>query len=327
MAIAKPTEPTSCLVFGASGFLGAHVLAAAWNRARRLERAERTRIVGASRVPDAAPHHWRPREAVEFRACDATTDALERALDELRPERIVNAAALSRLADCEREPELAERVNVELPERLARWTARHGARLVHVSTDLVFGARLPTTGGFSEADEPAPVSVYGATKARGEARVRAQDPRALVVRLPLLFGDSGGRALGASDSLVAAVKRGEVPLLFRDEWRTPLDVSNAAEALVELAYGDASGVLHVGGPVRLSRVELGHLVLRAAGKKSAELFQLVRAGTRAEAGLAATRPSDVSLATERALGLLETTLLAPREALARRAAGLFRTIP
>lgn len=327
MTSTQTTNPTSCLVLGASGFLGAHVLAAAWNRARRFERAEPTRIVGSSRAPDAAPHHWRPREAVELVACDALTDGLERLLDTLRPRRVVNAAALSRGADCEREPALAERVNVELPARLARWTARHGARLVHVSTDLVFGARFPTTGGFSEADEPAPVSVYGETKARGEALARAEDPRMLVVRLPLLFGDSGGRELGASDSLVAAVKRGTVPLLFRDEWRTPLDVSNAAEALVELAHGDALGVLHVGGPVRLSRVELGHLVLRAAGKKSAELFQLVRAGTRAEAGLAATRPCDVSLATERALGLLETTLLAPREALARRAAGLFRTIP
>lgn len=287
-------------------------------------------MVGASRDPSASACFWQPREAVELLALDATAPGLEGRLDELAPARIVCCAALSRIDECERQPELAERVNCELPRRLARWSAAHGARLVHVSTDLVFGARPPAqrgAGGFVESDPPAPLCVYGASKAGGEAAVLCADPRALVVRLPLLFGDSGGRGLGASDSLLAALARGERPLLFRDEWRTPLDVSDAAAALLELTEGEEAGLLHVAGPVRLSRVELGHLVLRAAGKRSAELYALVRVGTRAEAGLAALRPRDVSLDATRALSRLETALLAPREALARRAAGLFRTIP
>ncbi|MBI5433148.1 MAG: SDR family oxidoreductase [Planctomycetes bacterium] len=359
----------STLVLGGSGFLGAHVVAAAWKRERRRPDDSRGRIVCASREPARGPTFWQPRDAVELVGVDATgalgsigstsatgaigapgsigatgstgaTSAtgftgatgaerseLERVLDDLAPARIVCCAALARISECERDPARAEAVNVELPRSLARWCAARGARLVHVSTDLVFGASSPTSGGFVESDPTAPISVYGASKARGEVAVLSADPHALVVRLPLLFGDSGGRALGASDSLVAAVRAGEQPMLFRDEWRTPLDASNAAEALIELADSRASGILHVGGPVRLSRVELGHLVLRAAGKKSAELYGLVRAGTRAEAGLAATRPCDVALDTTRALEHLSVTLLAPREALARRAAGLFRTIP
>ncbi|MCC6406244.1 MAG: SDR family oxidoreductase [Planctomycetes bacterium] len=317
----------STLVLGGSGFLGAHVAAAAWKRERSRPEDARGRVVSASREPARGPTFWQPRDAVELVGVDATGGELERVLDELAPARIVCCAAASRISDCERDPARAEAVNVELPRYLARWCAARGARLVHVSTDLVFGASSPASGGFVESDPPAPISVYGASKARGEAAVLSADPHALVVRLPLLFGDSGGRALGASDSLVAAVRAGEQPMLFRDEWRTPLDVSNAAEALSELAESHVAGILHVGGPVRLSRVELGHLVLRAAGKKSAELYGLVRAGTRSEAGLAATRPCDVALDTTRALEHLSVTLLAPREALARRAAGLFRTIP
>jgi dTDP-4-dehydrorhamnose reductase len=280
-------RPVATLVLGASGFLGAHVACAAWNRERKRAEGERGRIVATSREPERAPDFWRPRNAVELVRLDAPSAELERTLDALAPRRIVNCAAAARIADCERSPELADSVNAELPLRLARWSAAHGARFVHVSTDLVFGARTPARGAFTESDPPAPTSVYGASKARGESAVLESDARALVVRLPLLFGDSGGRALGASDSLLAAVRAGERPLLFRDEWRTPLDVSNAAEALVELADRDARGLLHVAGPVRVSRVELGHLVLRAAGRKSAELLSLVRAGTRAEAGLAA----------------------------------------
>ena len=83
-----------------------------------------------------------------------------------------------------------------------------------------------------------------------------------MARLPLLYGNSGGRGLGASDSLLEAIERGEKPRLFVDEWRTPLEVSNAAEALVELLEFDHGGVLHLAGPDRVTRHEFGLAVLR-----------------------------------------------------------------
>ncbi|MCE9595243.1 MAG: sugar nucleotide-binding protein [Planctomycetes bacterium] len=320
--------PVSTFVLGGSGFLGAHVAAAAWNVERRRTDGRRGNVIAASRVPARTPNFWQPRESVGLVALDALAEhELERTLDELAPSRVICCAALSRIAECESDPSRAEAVNVEVPRRLARWAAARGARCVHVSTDLVFGKRMPPPHGFAESAATDPISVYGATKARGERAVLEENPNALVVRLPLLFGDSGGRGLGASDSLLAALRSPERPMLFRDEWRTPLDVANAADALIELAQTDQRGVLHVAGPARLSRVELGHLTLRAAGKKSAELYELVRAGTRGEAGLSGLRPCDVSLDATRALQFLKTTLLAPREALARRAAGHFRTIP
>jgi dTDP-4-dehydrorhamnose reductase len=223
----------------------------------------------------------------------------------------VNAAALARVDQCEREPALAERLNAELPAELARRTRGAGLRLVHVSTDLVFGATAPRVGGFREDDPPAPVHVYGRTKAAGEARVRAENPAALVVRLPLLHGDSAGRGLGASDQLLAALARGERPALFSDEWRAPLAVADAAEALLELAARTCAGILHVAGPARLTRLELGLAVLRAHGLDATR----VRAATRAELGLAATRPADVALDAARARGLLATPLRAVSAAL------------
>lgn len=294
----------SVLVIGASGFLGAASVAA-------LRRGpEALRIVGASRNPAAgpvAPDHARALDLDDV-------DGLAPFLDDVAPARLLLLGALARGADCEADVDRARRLNAEAPEVVARWAARHGARLVHVSTDLVFGAEPPPEGGFREDDPPRPVSTYGRTKADGEARVLAACPAAAVVRLPLLCGNSRGRGLGASDAVVAAVRRGERPRLFVDEWRTPLDVDVAASALVALLAGDARGLLHVSGPERLSRYELGLLALRAHGFSDEDARARIDAAEQADLDTGAPRPSDVSLASERAraLGL---ALASPRATL------------
>jgi dTDP-4-dehydrorhamnose reductase len=287
------------LVLGAGGFLGAHVC-----RAGGL----RWRVVAAARRPELLPRAV-ASQGIRPAAFDALpAQALPRLLDAARPDALINAAALARGAACERDPELARELNAGFPARLAELCAARGLRLVHVSTDLVFGAAPPRAARYSEDDPPGPLSLYGATKAEGEERVLAADPAALVVRLPLLWGDSFGRGLGASDALQIALERGERPRLFVDEHRTPLDVENAARALLELAERREAGRLHVAGPERLSRLELAELLLGGRGERA-------QAARRAELGLDASRPADVSLDATRARGLLDTPLLGPTRAL------------
>ena len=184
------------LVLGGSGFLGAHVV-----------RAAGPGVIAAGR--EERPGSWKLDALVP--------DEIERVLDSVAPARVILCTALSSVADAERYPGLARALNVEFPRLVARWCARERARLVHVSTDLVFGAHEPPRTGFREEDPPAPLSEYGRSKAAGEHAVLDADPSALVVRLPLLCGDSFGRGRGASDSLLAAIARGERPELFTDE--------------------------------------------------------------------------------------------------------------
>jgi dTDP-4-dehydrorhamnose reductase len=286
------------LILGGSGFLGAHAVAAALRTGRP--------VVSASRDPGAGG------DGAERRVLDALhPQATQALLAELAPARIVLCTALARLDQCDAYPGLAQELNVAFPERVARAATAQGARLVFVSTDLVFGAVAPPSSGFVEAHDVGPVSCYGESKAAGERAVLEALPDALVVRLPLMFGDSLGRGLGATDSLLAAIGRGMRPTLFEDEYRTPLDVGVAGRALVELLDADVSGVLHVAGRQRISRHELGLALLTAAGHKPVQARAAVVAGTRQQAGLEASRPADVSLDASRARELLSVELPGP----------------
>lgn len=303
------TSPPSTLVLGGSGFLGLHVSEAAARSGGRVLCASR------SRPPRGSANE---AEHVALDASDA--GGVAALLDALRPDRVIDCCALSRGEACERDPELATRLNTRLPEALGRWAARSGVRLVHVSTDLVFGGAPPRPEGYGEDDPPDPLSVYGRSKAEGESALLAACPEALVVRLPLLFGDSRGRAAGASDSLLAAIARGVRPSLFVDEIRAALSVEEAAAALVELAELEstdppARGVLHVAGPEAISRLELGRLVLLAAGHREHELVDLVRPVRQRDLDLRPPRPPDVTLDARRARALLHSPLSAPRELL------------
>lgn len=300
-------------MFGGSGFLGAHVVAAG------LERADLEHpLVSASRAPEKGPLPARTASAPELERVDALEPASVAALlESWQPARVVNCLALARVRECERDAVRASRINAEFPAELARWCRRRGARLVHVSTDMVFGAAPAPPGGFDEDAPPAPLGAYGATKAAGERAVLGACPGAIVVRLPLLYGDSGGRGLGASDSLLAAIAAGERPGLFADEWRTPLAADDAARALLELARSDEAGILHVAGPERVSRLQLGLAVLVGRGLPPAEIGRLVRARRRAQAGSDPPRPEDTSLDARRALRLLRTRPSGLRDGIAR----------
>lgn len=310
------------LVTGASGFLGAHVVAAALARSR----AEATLadplgppVVAQSRGPALLVPRFGPgpRDAARWVERDLLGGGAVALLEEVRPEEVIHCAALSRAADCERDPAAAAALNVEVPAAIAAWCAAAGARLVHVSTDLVFGAVDAPRGGFDEGAEPGPLSEYGRTKLAGERAVLEAFPGATVARLSLLYGNSGGRGLGATDAVLEAVERSERPRLFVDEWRTPLEVTCAAEALVELLEFDHPGPVHLAGPERVTRYELGLRLLGAMGMDpEAARAELEPTEQRAvDAG--APRPRDVSLDARLAARHLETELVGIRAGLAR----------
>jgi dTDP-4-dehydrorhamnose reductase len=116
--------------------------------------------------------------------------ALERAVATIRPAVVLNAAAYTAVDRAEQERDLAFRINAQAPAALAAACARHGALLLHYSTDYVFdGAKA---GRYLETDATGPLNVYGASKLAGEREVLGSGAAAIVLRTTWVYGDHGG---------------------------------------------------------------------------------------------------------------------------------------
>jgi dTDP-4-dehydrorhamnose reductase len=215
-------------------------------------------------------------ERVEVRDAAAVRELFER----VRPEAVIHTAYRQDDAS----------VNIDGAENVARAAAAVGARLVHLSSDVVFDGRKGAP--YVEEDEPSPVTAYGAAKAEAERRVAAEHPDALIVRTSLVVG-------GAQPSKHELAATGPGPW-FTNEIRSPVQVTDLATALLELAELEAAGLLHVAGADGVSRAELAELIAR-------------RPVPTAEAP--SSRPLDCRLDSSRARALIKTRLRGVREVL------------
>ena len=219
--------------------------------------------------------------------------AVDRLVRELAP-RVVIHTAYSEAGDDE-----ALAINEDGSRNVARAAAEVGARLVHVSTDLVFDGALGRP--YTEDDEPQPLLEYGRQKLLAEQAVRAAHPRALIVRTSLIYGGPGA-APSRHERLIA--DPGGMRF-FTDELRNPVQVGDLAAALLELAGTEHDGVLNAAGTDAVSRHEFARLV--------AEDPDSIEGGLAAEHPT--PRPLDCRLDSSRARDLIATPLRGVHEVL------------
>lgn len=242
-------------VTGATGFLGRELLALA------------TRVSS---------------ERVEIRDAAAVTQLFAR----VRPDAVIHTAY-------RQDGPGAREIVVDGSENVARAARLVGARLVHVSSDVVFGGRAGRP--YREDDPPSPCSAYGAAKAEAEVRVADVHADAAIVRTSLLLGGPGHPP---SKHELAA--RDPSATWFEDELRSPILVGDLARALLELTTLGRTGVLHVAGADGLSRAELAELVCGRPVRRAA-----------APSG----RPLDCRLDSSAAQAILRTKLRGVRSVL------------
>jgi dTDP-4-dehydrorhamnose reductase len=264
------------LVTGASGYLG-----------RALLTSSEPPVI-ATRVSSAQP----AGPALDWHRLDVRDAAgVDELFERVRPGAVIHTAY-------RQEGDDAWDTNVAGSANVAAAAARQGARLVHVSTDLVFDGtdRRP----YREEDEPNPLGAYGRSKLAAERAVLDAHPAALVVRTSLMIG---GAEPGRQERAVLAAARGESDTaFFEDELRSPVLVDDLAAALVELAGRAEKGLLNVAGPEPVSRYELACRIASARGLSAERL----RRGRLAGSGL--ERPANCVLDSRRAYALLRTPI-------------------
>ncbi len=301
------------LVTGGSGYVGAEI----------LRRAPRDWQVAATYLN----HPIQNENVAAFRVDMRAEVAINALFARCQPNVAIHTAALMA-------GDAMMATNVDGARHIAR-AARHcNARFIHLSSDVIFdGEHAP----YDEDALPQPVHAYGESKARAEVVVREvysgviasrrrrvqaiSEPRlgrvrGFVAHLPLraVQGKPAPRndtsnlvivrtslvyGFNPLDPRTAQTLNGEIPRLFTDEFRCPIFVADLADALLELARNDFTGILHIAGPQKISRYEFGLMLARAyniAPKFSPAL----------SASHPAPRPRDCALNIARAQRVLKT---------------------
>ncbi|MFC1923252.1 SDR family oxidoreductase [Chloroflexota bacterium] len=218
---------------------------------------------------------------------DLTAPGALEELFECRPDWVINCAALANLEACEAEPALAEKLNSELPEELAKFVARGGARLVHISTDAVFDGRL---GRYREIDAPNPLSLYARTKLNGEQAVLAANSEAIVARVNLFgWSISGKRSL--AEWFFNNLSSGNRMQGFTDVFFCPLLANDLAKILLVMLEKGLQGLYHVVSSECTSKFDFGVRLARQFEFDES----LIEPTSIANAGLVAPRSPNLSL--------------------------------
>lgn len=223
-------------------------------------------------------------------------------LDELfrqhRFRAVLNTTGNCALKSCELAPEMAHRTNVTSAVHLAQLAAAYGARLVHLSSDLVYSGA--GQGGYVETDPIDPVTVYGRTMAEGEAAVAALHPEAAILRISLPMGPSYNRHAGAIDWIESRFRKHRPATLYYDEVRSATYCDDLDRAFEYFLTSDDAGVYHLGGPRPVTLNQIGQIVNRVGGYDPARL----RGCLRHEAGPIPPRAGNVSMDSGKLIRLL-----------------------
>jgi dTDP-4-dehydrorhamnose reductase len=224
----------------------------------------------------------------------------------LRVDVLVNCAAYNFVDKAETEREAAFAVNVWGARALARTCRESGVKLVHFSTDYVFGLEAGRGTPWTEDDAPGPVSVYGLSKLAGEYLLRAECPDALVIRTCGLYGmwGSGGKGGNFVETMLRLAGQGKPIRVVNDQRCTPTYTVDVAGATAALIGASASGLYHVTNADSCSWYEFAGEVFRQAGLKP-HLIPI----TSAEYAAPARRPAYSVLSTSK---LASAGIPAPR---------------
>jgi len=207
-------------------------------------------------APKFAPR-WRVRALTREQLDLLDFAAVRREFGKDKPQLVIHCAAITNIADAQKNPVLARRVNVEVTKLLTELASE--VSFVFFSTDLVFDGRK---GNYAETDAANPLHIYGETKLATEEIV-LRNPRHLVVRTSMNGGisRSGNRAF--NEQLHHSLQQaGQGMKLFTDEFRCPIPAVETTRAVWELAQKNCAGIYHVAGAEKLSRWQIGQLLIK-----------------------------------------------------------------
>jgi dTDP-4-dehydrorhamnose reductase len=233
------------LITGANGLLGQHLI-------QELLHQQFT-VVATSKGPSRLP--FEPSDQFSYRTLDITDELnLESVMEEERPDVVVHAAAMTQVDECEKNPDLCEKVNVYGTTQLLVDAEAHSKYIIYLSTDFVFDG---LNGLYREDDDLRPINFYGFTKMQAEAIMHTSEIPWAIVRTCLVYGNPlQGTRSNIVNWVRESLQEGEPIKVVSDQLRTPTYVGDLAKGIVEMIKRKATGIYHLSGKEQLSPYQM-----------------------------------------------------------------------
>ncbi|MEA4811373.1 MAG: SDR family oxidoreductase [Anaerolineaceae bacterium] len=187
--------------------------------------------------------------------------AIRPRLETLVPDYVIHTAALASIEDCEKNPELAYKLNAEVPGELAWSLKGMGIPMIHISTDAVFDG---TKGDYTENDMPNPINTYAHSKLKGEDNVQSEYKEAIIARV-VFYGWSLNGRRSLAEFFYNRLKQEETASGFTNMTFTPLYVEHLANLLLKALEHELHGVYHFFGNQSVSKYAFGVSLAREFG--------------------------------------------------------------
>jgi dTDP-4-dehydrorhamnose reductase len=217
------------------------------------------------------------RETIDF----ANEASIERTIADIRPDGVINAAAYTAVDKAEDAVELAFQLNASGPKVLAETLAARGGRLIHVSTDYVFEGNK--AGPYVETDPINPQSVYGKSKADGEAAVRDALASHVIVRTAWLYSPFGQNFV---KTMLRLARDRDAVSVVSDQWGAPTSALELARGLMAIcaAWRDEpaaglEGTYHFAGSGETNWAGLARAVFEASAEAGGPVAEVVDIAT------------------------------------------------
>lgn len=205
---------------------------------------------------------------------DLTSPEMEERLGELDFDVLLNCAGYHKTDEAEDKATLAFAVNAHAVQQMARVCARKGARLVHISTDYVFGGDVSRDVPLREDDPMAPVNVYGASKALGETLARLVLDNLVIVRVASLFGSVGASSKGGNfvEAIIRLGRERDTLRVVGDQVMSPTSTADVARVVIRiLVDGCVPGIYHVVNSGTASWFRFAEEIIRQTGTDASVL--------------------------------------------------------
>lgn len=284
------------LVLGGTGYLGQHLLVRFSEEIKHQQQKYELAFTHYSTPPQSLLNEISP--SIAFHVDLQTGQGLDSIATTFgQPDVIVNCAALSVPRVCETDPTAAMAINV--PSSVVKWLSNFGdsVLLIHLSTDQVYeGAK----SFYKEEDEAFPVNVYGKSKVAAEQFISANCSNYAILRSSIIYGPQTISPIAKSlpiqwiDSVL--LKGAEVEF-FHDEFRCPVFVKDVVDVILTLSKKWISDkeqmklLLNVGGPDRLSRLQMAEAVATVKGYDTS----LLKPVSASSVNRGVNSPADISM--------------------------------